>query len=209
MKHLIPVSLLLALPAGLLLLACDGPPGIWNPWTVREAPDGDAWFWECTRFRCTPHPTDQIDGIPECPDGWESSAAFYAGRFFAIATTCKPPDGGGHSYLGWTRLAICDDDHDCPNIFHWREYYECVNGLCQNTDSERFPRDVLIRDWALDLCFSALPREQTLHGAMGWEWEDVDPGFEEVMQAVGEICDPAAVYNTPCTGDLPDWCMQP
>jgi hypothetical protein len=42
------------------------------------------------------------------------------------------------------------------------DVYDCIDGLCENADTGRFPRTPLLREDAEELCFAAHPRADTV-----------------------------------------------
>jgi len=206
-------SFQLVLPAvvvvAVAVTSCEGPPYAWNPRVVQEAPDGDAWLWECTAMGCSLTQTAEISGLPDCPVGGNVEPGYSWGRFFYIDLFCTLPAGpvSAYSNFGWSRVAVCERDADCPQLFHRGDFYDCVNSICQNINTDEFPRGPITKSVAFELCFSALPREETVHG--GAMIEEPDPGYSQVVEAVQVACGYDTGLYEPCEGELPEWCLQP
>jgi hypothetical protein len=135
-----------------------------NPTTVRDV-TGVAFGWSCSSSGCgiallatTPAP-DPCTGDDVPGYGWA------AGRFFAICSACAPQSGAFvySTQPGQCRVLACDTSADCPIMFEDSpvDVYACVDGLCENSDQQRWPRDPLQREDAEELCFAAHPRADT------------------------------------------------
>lgn len=206
-------STLLPLLAALALLpACDEPPAYYNPPRVLEAPDGACWGWSCEGGDCGAHYTDRYcpplveAAFPECGPGTELGVAWVAGRFFEIYVICfEPGTPGWWAEPHQGRPLLCSQRTDCPQL-QPGSWYECAGGMCQNTNLEHYPRDVLRRSGAEALCFGGLPRTETV----GWS-SAYAPEYVEIYDALDEACplDPEQPSTEPvCTGELPDYCLK-
>ncbi len=133
-----------------------------NPSVVRDS-TGVEFGWSCedsTLCDITSGPA--ADDATTC-----STGAFWGrfwGRFYSVCAAC--PTGVGSSWgagAGACRPLACAADADCPEIIsdEATNIYECFEGLCQNEDIERFPRDALTRSDAELLCFADVPRSET------------------------------------------------
>ena len=135
-----------------------------NPTTVRDV-SGVVFGWDCQSNGC------EVASLPETPapdpcGGSDRAGYSYTwGRFFDICSVCVASDGSGiwGTTPGQCRLLACDTSADCPLIYAHApiDIYECVNGLCENTNQTRRPRTPLIRVDAQDLCFAVYPRSET------------------------------------------------
>jgi hypothetical protein len=125
-------------------------------------------------------------------DGSEPSVVFSWARFFAACPGCGRGFASHHC-----RPLVCETDEDCPYFLTNRDdetvvrEYECRNSLCQDSDTDLYPVDVLNRSAAQLLCFAAVARrdDEYLGGPI---CPGVDVGSQE-----------------PCPLPLPDACMQP
>ena len=196
--------------AGIVLLAClvtsacEEENENWgNPTKVCEAPDGACWGWECEQDGCSPRMTDEIDpaGIPDCTDGTVLYVTWVAGRFYEIYLVCDVPYDGGPIYWGslgpWeARPLVCETTAQCPRAKP-SSYYECVNGLCQNTNTDLYPRDIVIGPYADSLCYAPFTRAETLDFV-------VNP--IAISEEIYAAC--PGDWDEPCTGELPDYCWE-
>jgi hypothetical protein len=167
----------------------------------------------CEHGDCNVYHTDQYcppldyDAFPECSPEEYLGVAWGAGRFFEIHVLCDEADDPGWWVIPHNgRPLICVQDTDCPQLKPG-SWYECANGLCQNTDQVTYPRDEVTYYDALTLCIGALPRTETVD----WPLEPL-PGTNEVYDAVNEACPIAPeewAHSTVCTGELPDYCLVP
>ncbi len=135
-----------------------------NPTTVRDV-TGVPFGWSCTSYGCeiallptTPAP-DACAGSDTPNYGWSW------GRYFEVCSVCDPSDA---SYTfsttpGQCRVLACATSMDCPIMFDVSpvDVYECVGGLCENTDQGRWPRTPLRRIDAESLCFAVHDRVET------------------------------------------------
>jgi hypothetical protein len=146
--------------------ACRAPgygPGD-NPTRVRDV-TGVEFGWDCDLNGCeirslaaTP-PPDACAATDTPNYGWSW------GRYFEVCSVC---DRNDDSYTftttaGQCRLLACATSMDCPVIFEVSpvDVYECVGGLCENTDQGRWPRAPLRRFNAEELCFAVHDRADT------------------------------------------------
>jgi len=191
-----------ATAAAWIVAGCDEDHGNWgNPTAVCEAPDGACWDWHCTVSGCEPRFTDDIEDawLPECAEGEQLHASWSGGRFVEIHVFCVEASAGGaffwaaNPYQG--RPLLCDSDADCPQIEPNDQLTECVSGLCQSTDTELYPRDLVSRETAEALCFASFSRAETV--------DDV-----ELVQSVYDDIEAACPdgWDEPCAGPLPDYC---
>jgi hypothetical protein len=187
--------------AAVIAAGCADEDDWGNPTRVCEAPDGACWGWSCESDGCLPEFTDEIDqaGLPDCPDGQGPYASWTRGRFFEIVVFCDgdPDDGMWAATAAAGRLLLCDADGDCPRSKPDGRY-ECAGGLCQNADTDLFPRDALTRFDAEALCFAGFTRAQTVGDA------DLVAG---VLADVDAAC--PGDGDDPCTGELPPYCWDP
>src|SRR5262245_45854823 len=78
---------------------------------------------------------------PSCEPGEKPGYGQTWGRFFSLWSHCGCP--------AWfpfeERLVASDTSDDCPNLYYYEQpaSFECGHGLCQNTDTDEFPRDEL------------------------------------------------------------------
>jgi hypothetical protein len=137
-------------------------------------------------------------GLGECGDDTQPGVVFTWGRFFAACPSCnEEPDDPFDGVFSPSdcRPLVCTTDEDCPSF--WvngpdgepvRHDYECRNSLCQNSDTDLYPIDVISKDDAELLCLANVER------AAEYEGEPWCPGVDD-----GE----------PCPLPLPDACMEP
>jgi hypothetical protein len=185
----------------LLLVGCAEENVNWgNPTEVCEAPDGACWEWSCESDGCLPGFTDEIDpaGLPSCPDDQAVYASWAGGRFIEIYVFCAVPEDDGHIYWAASasegRLLLCEEDDDCPQSKpHNRN--ECVQGVCQNEDTDLYPRDSITRLDAEALCFASFTRAETV--------SDIDL-VANVLADIDAAC--PGEWDTPCASELPEYC---
>jgi hypothetical protein len=166
-----------------------------NPTTVRDV-TGVEFGWDCGSKGCQ---VAIVDGTPP-PDpcgGGERAAYSYAwGRFFDLCSVCVSSDTTYWSTSpGQCRILACDTSDDCPVIYPYAMayVYECVNGLCQDADQNRWPRTPpLSRTETEQLCFAVHDRTETN-----------SPFGAGAMQVEAEL-------DASCTGTYPmDTCTLP
>jgi hypothetical protein len=167
--------------------------------TVRDV-SGAEFGWSCdqgckvTRVADTPPPD-------ACPNPNDAAYSFTWGRFVEICSVCLEHADGVYwsSSAGQCRPIGCSVDLDCPTVIETPvSTYECVNGVCENTDTTTYPRDQLSRDDVLLLCFADHPRAETTN--------DLSPASEDVETAVDAAC-PATDPTSACS--LPVGCHAP
>jgi hypothetical protein len=135
-----------------------------NPNTVRDVTAVE-FGWSCDSIGCeitslptTPAP-DPCTGDDTPNFGWSW------GRYFEVCSVCDPSDGASRIIRtpGQCRLLACSTSADCPVLFDVSpvDVYECVGGLCENTDQGRWPRTPLRRANAEQLCFAVHARAET------------------------------------------------
>jgi hypothetical protein len=168
-----------------------------NPTRVCEAPDGACWEWDCDEGGCDATPTEEVELYPECDEGEELGLTRVWGQFFSLCLGCRIDGGPTFTMEHFCRPLICERDGDCPRFEGYR--FECAGGLCQSTDEEQWPREPLMRNDALTLCFAAFRRSET-----GEFWS---PTAEDVYDDIDAAC--PGEWNDPCTGELPDYCWDP
>jgi hypothetical protein len=174
-----------------------------NPTKVCEAPDGACWDWECKSDGCLPGFTDEIEDawLPQCAENEGVYASWVGGRFFSIFIFCyESTDEDTGIYWSASphqgRILVCESDDDCPQSKPSNRN-ECVNGLCQNKDTNLYPRDQITTSDAESLCFAGFNRAETV----GMELA------ESVYDDIYAAC--PGDWNEPCTGELPDYCWSP
>jgi hypothetical protein len=169
-----------------------------NPTKVCEAPDGACWEWNCESDGCLPGFTDEIDpaGLPDCATGEGPYASWGNGRFLEIYAFCdeSPDDGMWASTAADGRLLLCEEDADCPQSKP-SNLNECVQGLCQNKDTDLYPRNVITTSDAEALCFAGFNRAETVN--------DIAL-VSSVFADIDAAC--SGDWNEPCEGELPDYC---
>ena len=130
---------------------------------------------------------------PECgreTRDWVVSAR----RFIEIAGLCWS-DGFADSVRWEGRFVVCETDEDCPStLLPDGDEYECRSGLCQNTDTLRYPRGLPTMADALVLCEGVGPRQLELVGPLG--------------DAVDAACPDHTYPFEPCAY-LPAGCIDP
>jgi hypothetical protein len=135
-----------------------------NPTQVRDVTGVD-FGWLCddagcslTRLASTPAP-DPCSNPQDAAYGWSW------GRFVDICSVCLGHEPGflWGSTSGQCRVLACASDANCPKIYDGspEDGYECVNGLCQNIDTARFPRDTFTYSDVDSMCFAGHPRAET------------------------------------------------
>jgi hypothetical protein len=135
-----------------------------NPTKVRDV-SAVEFGWSCTSIGCgitalptTPAP-DACGGDDTPNYGWSW------GRYFEVCSVCDPSDATYRfsTTPGQCRLLACSTSMDCPVMFDISpvDVYECVEGLCENTDQGRWPRTPLRRMDAEQLCFAVHARAET------------------------------------------------
>lgn len=183
--------LVVALGLSSLMMACSDQP------EVLVDTSGARFGWECSKGAC------ELRVLPESPDPvWypetcDPGYSYVWGRFVEIVAVCGFDDGSGWSSgYGDGRFLACDADEDCPQLdFHEHpSLYECSAGLCQNVDTETFPRDsgFVLENEAVALCLAETPRDEA--------------DLAEVQALLANHCGPSAQQ---CPLPLPDSCWQP
>jgi hypothetical protein len=172
-----------------------------NPTAVRDV-TGVEFGWSCDARGC------QVTLLPAtpppdlCSDPTASAYSFGWGRFVEICSVCLAREEGIYwsTTPGQCRILACDTDAQCPALYQAtpESDYACINGLCQNADTGRFPRDVLQKLHAQQLCFAVHPRADTA--------EPFSATTQEVLVSVNIAC-PGADPTAPCT--LPAGCRMP
>ena len=145
-----------------LLGACGNPLDI--PDKIRDS-TGLEFGWDCSESTlCDLSSAPAISSSCDLPV-WGRSW----GRFYSLCSACGLPSGGWASVDFQCRPVACDSDGDCPQIAARasdsdairEDIYECVEGLCQNADTARHPRDALRSSDASLLCYANVGREET------------------------------------------------
>jgi hypothetical protein len=172
-----------------------------NPTTVRDV-TGVEYGWSCTDPGCV---VTQLATTPppnRCTDPTASAYGFAWGRFVDLCSICLAREPGFYwsTTPGECRLLACETDAHCPAFYQAapEEAYACVNGLCQNIDTGRFPRDVLKRIDVESLCFAVHPRGDTA--------APLSPTTQEILAAIEAAC-PGATAIDACP--LPAGCRMP
>jgi len=172
-----------------------------NPTALRDA-TGVAFGWSCDGQGCV---VTQLAATPApnpCPNPNASAYSFSWGRFVEICSVCLADEPGFYwsTTPGECRIVACDADADCPALYESGpgDGYDCVNDLCQNVDTVRFPRGTLRRIEVEQLCFAVHPRTDTASPS--------SPTTQDVVDAVEAAC-PDALPTDPCT--LPAGCLTP
>jgi hypothetical protein len=183
--------LLLALCLSTSALACSDQPEM-------LVDTSDARFeWRCSKDVC------EFGVLPEtpepvwCPEADVPGYSYVWGRFIEVLSVCGDPDGSGWSAgYGDGRFLACDADEDCPQLdfYEHPSWYECSAGLCQNVDTERFPRDsgFVSQNEAVNLCLAEAPR--------------AEGDIVAIQALILYHCGP---NSAPCPLPLPDPCWQP
>ena len=145
---------------------CDGReygPGD-NPTEVTDV-TGVAFGWVCTTSGCGVQPAPDTPAPDPCDSGQQAGFSYAYGRFFSLCSVCflGGASGGWTSTPGQCRILACQTSADCPVMFRESpaDVYACVDGLCENADTSRRPRDPLQRVDAEELCFATHPRADT------------------------------------------------
>lgn len=137
----------------------------------------------------------------DTPTGWgrfgrcdppdQPGVIFGWGRFFEVCSACDAA-----TIQPLCKPLVCEEDADCP-VFEnsgrngpFTEEFECRNGLCQSSDLEGHPVDVLSPLDGMLLCAANHERDEIYDGP------DPCPGVEPFS---GEAC----------PLPLPDTCLQP
>jgi hypothetical protein len=135
-----------------------------NPTAVRDV-TGVEFGWSCRASGCGIALLPATPAPDACGAGDTPTYGWAAGRFFEICSACAPQSGAFvySTQPGQCRVLACDTSADCPIMFEDSpvDVYTCVNGLCQNSDQQRWPREPLQRMDAEELCFAVHPRADT------------------------------------------------
>jgi len=156
---------------------------------------GARFAWHCTDH-CRPEIEDGTPALPPCRSGsplytWDLD------RFINISASCTTSTGGWISAGNLSRLVACDVTSDCPQFTGPSHAYVCRNGICQSSDLVTYPPDYVTWVLADELCYAALPREDTI--------DPTGPGVQQVSAWVASACPSTGG----CTLPLPGMCMQP
>ena len=184
-------------------VSCGSGPGYGpadNPTSVRDV-TGVEFGWSCGDSGCVVTPLAATPSPYPCtaPDTaaysytWNDSSRSAAS---ARSTTWHLLEHDP----GQVQVLACETDANCPTIYQYspQSAYACVNGLCQNADTARFPREVLTKTVVEQLCFAVHPRMETE--------ELLSTTASEVLSSVEAAC-PGALPTEPCT--LPAQCRAP
>jgi hypothetical protein len=186
-----------------LVAACSDTPADPDASTLRFMDQSGAEFWwDCNDEgeNCEIH---RIAGVspplPECPEGQVPRLGYLKNwRFFTAYAGCYYDPGT--VWFGFDRIAVCEEDSDCPQIPEKGYAYECRHGFCQDTNIERHPPGVLNMTDTYALCFGSAPRT-TDGSVIGW-YEFPREEREKVIEACN------ADFVAPCDY-LPDDCADP
>ena len=172
-----------------------------NPTALRDA-TGVAFGWSCDGQGCVGTQLAATPAPNPCPNPNASAYSFSWGKFVEICSVCLASEPGFYwsTTPGECRILACDADADCPALYESGsgDGYACVNGVCQNVDTARFPRGTLRRIEVEQLCFAVHPRSDTA--------TPVSPTTQDVEDAVEAAC-PGALPTDPCP--LPSGCFTP
>jgi len=157
---------------------------------------GARFAWHCTDH-CRPEIDAGTPPLPPCASGtplytWDLD------RFINISASCTTSTGGWISADHLSRLVACDVTSDCPQFTGPSHTYECRNGICQSSDLVTYPPDDVTWNLADELCYAALPREDT-----------IDPTGPAVQQVSAWLASACPSRTTACSLPLPGMCMQP
>lgn len=122
---------------------------------------GARFDWRCAKGVCELGLLPETPSPLPCPQGHASDYSFSKGRFVEVHSVCNNPTQDLWSAeLGDGRYLACEVDDDCPQLdfFASPALYECSAGLCQNVDTDRYPRDTITMMEAVPLCIAELPR---------------------------------------------------
>jgi hypothetical protein len=135
-----------------------------NPTTVRDV-SGVEFAWSCTSNECEIRSLPTTPAPDACAGNDAPNYGWSWGRYFDVCSVCDPSDD---TYTfsttpGQCRVLACSTSTDCPVMFEVSpaDVYECVGGLCENTDQARWPRTPLRRINAEELCFAVHDRAET------------------------------------------------
>jgi hypothetical protein len=131
--------------------------------------------------------------VPSCEQGEKPTYGQSWGRFFSLWSTC----GDAAWFPFEERLVACNTSNDCPNLYYYKEpaEFDCIHGLCQNIDTDKFPRNRLLPFHVELLCYGNVPRTATT--------SLFDVEVERVQALVTAQCPSAGA----CT--VPAECLQP
>jgi hypothetical protein len=132
--------------------------------------------------------------IGECEDPESAGVVFTFRRFFAGCPACDAGFGPVDC-----RPLVCESDADCP-WFRARDLdgqlstlvYECRSGICQDENTEKYPKEAVDRDDASLLCLAPIDREDGVY--------EGEPPCPEA--APGD-------HDALCDLPLPATCLQP
>lgn len=164
-----------------LLVAC-GP--LDNPEVLRDS-TGLEFGWDCSESSlCDVTSVPELSWDCEGP-GWGRSW----GRFYEFCEACALPGGSWYATNFACRPVACDVDRDCPQVASTEreDIYECVEGLCQNADTERHPRDLLRTSDASTLCYANVGRDET-RGFDSPAVQSREPALREACPTSAETC---------------------
>lgn len=147
------------LSLSLILSACSNVP-IENPEIVRDS-TGLEFGGSCAENSLC-----DITSVPMVALEAPCEGAFWGrmwGRFYELCVACAVPGIGWVTTSPECRPLACSTDADCPHVVSSErdDRYECSDGLSQNADVERHPRDVLTPQAARALCYATIPRADT------------------------------------------------
>ena len=185
-------------------VSCGSGPGYGpadNPTSVRDV-TGVEFGWSCGDSGCVVTPLAATPAPYPCAAPDTADYSYTWGRLFEICSVCvaHEPDIYWSTTPGRCRILACDTDADCPTIYQYspQSAYVCVNGLCQNADTARFPPEVLTKTVVEQLCFAVHPRADTELF--------LSTTASEILSSVEAAC-PGALPTEPCT--LPAECRAP
>jgi len=146
------------------LTCCACAPALENPDVVHDS-TGLEFGWSCTdsQFCQIGSGPSSLDFEPPSCSGGRTWGAFW-GRFYEVCIACLIDDVGWSAAPEDCRPLACASDRDCPEFITGGrlDAYECADGLCQNVDQSRHPRDVLRPRNAQTLCYAPVPRAETV-----------------------------------------------
>lgn len=135
-----------------------------NPTTLRDTL-GLEVSWSCEAEGCEPEMTSDTPTYADCAEREVGAFSVYDVELYERIALLSERCVGAPASQYWSRPVACDVDEDCP-VVHWTSpdrFYECVNGLCQSTDTERYPRDDRYsREVFNALCLANVPRTETV-----------------------------------------------
>jgi hypothetical protein len=171
-----------------------------NPSVVRDVTDVE-FAWRCDDHGCDIGALETTPPPNECGSG-KAAYSYRWGRFFDICSVCLSDTAGIHwsTTAGECRILACDENRDCPLLYEYAEesIYECSNGLCQNTDVGRYPRDPITQEQVTTLCYAVHPRAETSN--------PFSPVSQDVESRISAACPNANPLDS-CP--LPEGCRTP